>query len=96
MKYFKTDFTFNYINLQPETIYGFSSDPKIVQMIRYFLNLSEDKLNNPYQVSQVSVIRQYAQILFNCIVHDKIFLLPLWMPIMKVFKVIFLLVITEL
>lgn len=62
-------------------IYGFSSDPKIVQMVRYFLNLPGDNVNNPHQVS---VIRQYAQILFNSIVHDKVFLLPLWMPIMKV------------
>lgn len=50
-------------------------------MVRYFLNLSGDKINNPYQVS---VVRQYAQILFNSVVHDKVFLLPLWMPIMKV------------
>lgn len=50
-------------------------------MVRYFLNLTGDKVNNPHQVS---VIRQYAQILFNSIVHDKVFLLPLWMPIMKV------------
>jgi len=50
-------------------------------MVRYFLNLTGDKVNNSHQVS---VIRQYAQILFNSIVHDKVFLMPLWMPIMKV------------
>lgn len=50
-------------------------------MVRYFLNLTGDKVNNPHQIS---VIRQYAQILFNSIVHDKVFLLPLWMSIMKV------------
>lgn len=61
-------------------IYGFSSDPKIVQMVHYFLNLT--KLNS----RQASDIRQYAQIIFNSIVHDKVFLLPLWMPIMKVCK----------
>jgi len=69
---------------QPEIIYGFSSDPKIVQMIRYFLDLTGDKVNNPHQIT---VTRQYAQILFNSIVHDKVFLLPFWMPIMKVCSV---------
>lgn len=50
-------------------------------MVRYFLNLAGDKSYNPHQVI---VTRQYAQILFNSIVQDKVFLLPLWMPIMKV------------
>ncbi|KAL4141486.1 hypothetical protein QTP88_004117 [Uroleucon formosanum] len=66
--------------ISPEIIYGFSSDPKIVQMVRYFLDLTGDKVNNPHQIT---VTRQYAQILFDSIVHDKVFLLPLWMPIMK-------------
>lgn len=61
-------------------IYGFSSDPKVVQMVRYFLNLTGDKVNNSHQVS---VVRQYSQILYNSIVHDRVFLLPLWMPIIK-------------
>lgn len=52
-------------------------------MVRYFLNLSGDKINNSHQVS---IIRQYAQVLFNSVVHDKVFLLPLWIPIMKVSK----------
>jgi len=50
-------------------------------MVRYFLDLTGDKVNNPHQTT---VTRQYAQILFDSIVHDKVFLLPLWMPIMKV------------
>jgi len=58
-------------------------------MVRYFLNLTGDKVNNP---DQITVTRQYAQILFNSIVHDKVFLLPLWMPIIKVCSVIVVLI----
>lgn len=50
-------------------------------MVRYFLNLTGEKVDDPHQITMT---RQYAQILFNSIVHDKVFLLPLWMPIMKV------------
>jgi len=53
-------------------------------MVRYFLDLTGDKVNNPHQIT---VTRQYAQILFDSIVHDKVFLLPLWMPIMKVSRI---------
>lgn len=67
-------------------IYGFSSDPKVVQMVRYFLNLTGDKVNNSHQVS---VVRQYSQVLYNSIVHDRVFLLPLWMPIIKVRNCLF-------
>lgn len=56
-------------------------------MVRYFLKLTGDKVINPHQVS---IIRQYAQILFNSIVHDKVFLMPLWMPIMKVLLHLFI------
>ncbi|XP_050429945.1 anaphase-promoting complex subunit 1 [Adelges cooleyi] len=67
-------------SVSPEMIFGFSSDPKIIQMVRYFLNLPKDGKNN---LQNKSVIRQYAQILFNSVIHDKVFLLPQWMSIIK-------------
>lgn len=64
-----------------ETIFGFSSDPILVNFTQYFLERREGESANNVEDKIVTWLTYIA---YYCLTKDKLSLLPLWVSLLKV------------
>lgn len=64
-----------------ETIFGFSSDPILVNFTQYFLEGRENESN---ESTEDKMVMWLTYIAYYCLTKDKLSLLPIWVSLLKV------------
>jgi hypothetical protein len=67
--------------LQADSIFSFSSDPSTVNFAHYFLEQGEGSVAGP---GELQVMHFLTTIVYECVTHDKLSMIPVWITIIKV------------